>query len=76
MAMPIGRQYPRRQPFNYPQVEARKLQSVAKMSVQIETLVMQSLGWGPRKTSASGGLGTRRTGSQKEETKHGLIGNL
>lgn len=62
--------------FNYPQVEARKLQSAAKMSVQIETLLMQSLGWEPRKTSASEGLGTRRTVFRKEETKHGLIGNV
>ena len=37
---------------------------------------MQSLGWGPRKTSASEGFRTRGTEFRKEETKHGVIGSV
>ena len=62
--------------FNYPQVEAKKATVRSEMSVQIETLVMQSLGWGPRKTSARESLGLRRPEFQREKTKHGLVENV
>lgn len=68
--------YPSTSPFNYPQVEAKKATVRSEMSVQIETLVMQSLGWGPRKTSARESLGLRRPEFQREKTKHGLVENV
>jgi len=68
--------YPRRQTFNYPQGGAGKLRSPTEMSVQFKTLLMQSLGWEPRKTSAGEGLGSKTMAFQKLERKHGLIGNV